>query len=272
MRELDVMTEAIRNAYGAVAQCSRDARVKGNAEGVYDVVTDADFASEKAIVDAIRAAFPDDAVISEESSPDADLEKRSWVLDPIDGTMNFSRGIPLYGIQAAFLERGVPKAAAIYLPAYDEMFMATEDGALLDGSPIRTAAPRPLKECLMSTGDFSRKSEAFRKAQAAAFSECYSAIGRFKVFGAACTDFAFLACGRTDAHLRFTNKIWDFLPGLYIAEKAGAAYDKSLQRERNVLLLCSSKEVLSEAEDKVLPAVLSALGRSHLLLPPIMTR
>jgi len=68
MRELDVMTEAIRNAYGAVAQCSRDARVKGNADGVYDVVTDADFASERTIVDAIRVAFPDDAVISEVQS------------------------------------------------------------------------------------------------------------------------------------------------------------------------------------------------------------
>ena len=79
------------------------------------------------------------------------------------------------------------------------------------------------------------------------------------MFGAACTDFAYLACGRTDVHVRFTNKIWDFLPGLYIAEKAGAVYNRGLQRERNVLVMCSCREVLEEATEKLLPHILSAM-------------
>ena len=211
-------------------------------------------------------------MISEESSPDADQASRSWVVDPIDGTLNFSRGIPLYGLQAAFLKDGVPKAAAIYLPEYGEMFCASEEGAFLGESRIRTSHPRPLKECLVSTGDFSRRSDAFRRAQAAVLSECYGHVGRFKMFGAACTDFAFLACGRTDVHVRFTNRIWDYLPGLYIAEKASAVYDKSLQREEDVLLLCSSKEVLDEATEKILPSIAKALRRRRLRFPPIITR
>ena len=261
MKELDVLVGAIRKASERVMSGDRRATTKQNPEGIYDVVTSADLASERVIMDAIRSSYPDDAIISEEASPDAPMQRRSWVIDPIDGTMNYNRGLPLFGIQAAFLEDGVPKAAAIYLPAYDEMFTATEEGAYLNGARIRTAEPRPLRQCLLSTGDFSRKSEAFRKAQAAVFSECYDYVGRFKVFGAACTDFAFLACGRTDVHVRFTNKIWDFLPGLYIAEKAGAVYDKDLQNERKILVLCSSPEVLEEASERILPAVLSAMGR-----------
>ncbi len=259
MQELDVIVEAIRNASETVIRSDRTARTKQNSEGIYDIVTGADIASEKLIIDAIRSRFPDDSIISEETSPDASMSRRSWVIDPIDGTMNYSRGLPLFGIQAAFLVDGVPKAAAIYLPAYDEMLTATDEGAFLNGKPVRTSQPPPLKQCLMATGDFSRKSEAFRRAQAAVFSQCYDAVGRFKVFGAACTDFAFLACGRTDLHIRFTNKIWDFLPGLYIAEKAGAVYDRKLQEEKKILILCSSPEVLSEATEKILPTVLSAM-------------
>ena len=260
MQELDVIVEAIGVASEAVIRGDRGARTKQNPQGVYDIVTDADMLAERIVTDALRASFPDDSIVSEESSPDADMSERSWVIDPIDGTMNYSRGIPLFGIQAAFLENGAPRAAAICLPAFGEMFTATEKGAFLNGAPIKTASARPLKQCLVSTGDYSRKSEAFRRAQAAVFSECYDSIGRFKVFGAACTDFAYLACGRTDVHVRFTNKVWDFLPGLYIAEKAGAVYDRALQRERDVLVMCSCREVLEEATEKLLPRILSAMG------------
>lgn len=269
-RELEVMKNALMKASGAISD--RTAGTKANPQGVYDAVTPSDIGAENAIISEIRSEFPDDAIISEESSPDAEASSRSWVVDPIDGTVNFSRGIPLYGIQAAFLEDGVPKAAAIYLPESGEMFHATEEGAFLGDAPIHAAAPRPLRECLVSTGDFSRRSEAFRRAQAAVFSECYGDVARFKVFGAACVDFAFLSCGRTDVHVRFTNKIWDYLPGLYIAEKAGAVYDKELQRERDVLLLCSSREVLDEASERMLPRILRALERRRLLFPPIITR
>lgn len=257
MRELDVLVSAVRKAAGIVIAGDRSAEEKSTLIGSYDVVTDSDIRAENSIIEDIRREFPDDTIISEETNPDAKLSNRCWAIDPIDGTMNYSRGIPFFGIQGCFMENGVPKASAIYLPVFDEMFTASDEGAFLNGNRIHACDPRPLNQCLMSTGDFSRRSQQFRDAQASVFHDCYSDIARFKVFGAACVDFTYLAAGRTDIHLRFLNKIWDFMPGMYIAEKAGAIYDKELADRYGILMMCSSDEVLQEVKDKMLPKFIS---------------
>ncbi len=261
-RELDILTDAIRKAAAIVMGSDRSAKDKETVIGTYDVVTDADVLAERSIIDDILSVFPDDVIISEETNPDREMADRSWAIDPIDGTMNYSRGMPLFGIQGCFMESGRPKASAVYLPVFDEMFTATEEGAFLNGRRISTSESRPLKKCLLSTGDFSRRSQEFRDAQAEIFHECYSDIARFKVFGAACMDFTYLACGRTDIHIRFLNKIWDFMPGLYIAEKAGAVYDKELVERYGILVLCSSQEVLDEALDQLVPKFISCFRRA----------
>ena len=261
-RELEVLTSAVRKAADIVVHGDRSAESKSTAIGTYDVVTDSDVRAEKSIINDILAAFPDDSIISEETNPDKELADRCWAIDPIDGTMNYTRGIPFFGIQGCFLEKGVPKASAIYLPVFDEMFTASDEGAFLNGKRIHTSDPRPLKQCLMSTGDFSRRSQQFRDAQAAVFHDCYSDIARFKVFGAACVDFSYLASGRTDIHIRFLNKIWDFMPGMFIAEKAGAVYDKGLMNDHGILMMCSSEEVLGEALETVVPKFISIFRRA----------
>jgi len=261
-RESEVLSEAVRKAADIVMNGDRTAKDKSTAVGTYDVVTGSDVLAENFIIDSIKAAFPDDTIISEETNPDAEMSDRCWAIDPIDGTMNYSRGIPFFGIQGVFMEKGVPKASAIYLPVFDEMFTADENGAFLNGEPVRTSDPRPLRECLVSTGDFSRKKQEFRDAQGVLFSQCYPMIARFKVFGAACTDFAYLSCGRTDIHIRFLNRIWDFMPGLFLAEKAGAVYDKEIADEYGILVLCSSGEVLAEARCSILPKLISCFRPS----------
>ncbi len=157
MRELDVLVAAIRKAAGIVIAGDRSAEEKTTLIGSYDVVTDSDIRAESSIIEDIRREFPDDTIISEETNPDAKLSNRCWAIDPIDGTMNYSRGIPFFGIQGCFMENGIPKASAIYLPVFDEMFTASDEGAFLNGNRIHTCGPRPLNQCLMSTGDFSRR-------------------------------------------------------------------------------------------------------------------
>jgi fructose-1,6-bisphosphatase/inositol monophosphatase family enzyme len=254
MRELEVLRAAVR----AGSECigARSAKEKGTSMGVYDAVTDSDTAAEAAIIKTIRESFPDDAIISEETNPDAMMSGRTWIIDPIDGTVNFSRGMPFFGIQGVFVEDGRPRASVLMFPTLGEEFWASEEGAFLNGSPIRTAGPAPLKKCILTTGDFSRRSEDFRLAQARLMSECRDSVARFKMLGAACMDFAYLACGRTDVHVRFTNKPWDFLPGLYLAEMAGAVYDRELMDRTHILILCSSEEVLEEAKREILPHIL----------------
>ena len=260
MRELEVLESAVREAAAAVLEGDRHASGKSTDTGVYDVVTAPDVAAEKAIIGRILAEFPEDLIVSEETRPGSEMSGRAWAIDPIDGTMNYSRGIPFYGIQGVFAEDGVPKASAIYLPEQDEMFTASGDGAFLNGVRIGTAEARPLRECILTTGDFSRRSEAFRDAQSVLLTECRDVVARFKMVGAACVDFAYLAAGRTDIHVRFVNKVWDYLPGLFLAESAGAVYDRRLMEEKRLLVLCSCAEVLDEASEKISP-VLSGLLR-----------
>ena len=145
MRELDVMVSALREASSIVLGGDRSAESKETLVGTYDVVTGSDVRAEETIIGRIREIFPDDVIISEETNPDSDMGGRTWAIDPIDGTMNYTRGIPLFGMQAVFMEDGVPKASAIYLPLYDEMFTATDDGAFLNGVPTRVSDPRPLR-------------------------------------------------------------------------------------------------------------------------------
>ncbi len=256
-RELEVLRAAVSKASEIIMGGDRSAEAKDTDIGTYDVVTSSDLAAESSIIADIHEAFPTDTIISEETNPERERAERCWAIDPIDGTMNFTRGIPLFGIQGCFMENGVPKASVIYLPMFDEMFTASEEGAFLNGERIRTSGPRPLNQCLVSTGDFSRRSQQFRDAQATIFHDCYPDIARFKVFGAACTDFAYLAAGRTDIHIRFLNKIWDFMPGMYLAEKAGAVYDRKLMEEHGILMMCSCQEVLDEALEKLVPRFIS---------------
>lgn len=258
--ELEVLCKAFIDARALIGDVG-GVRRKDTVAGVYDAVTDIDVAVERKVIGAIRSAFPDDAIIAEESSPDAIAEGRTWALDPIDGTVNMTRGIPLYGMQGVFMRDGAPEASAILLPESDELFTASSEGAFLNDIPVHVAEPRPLKECILTTGDFSRRSQDYRRMQALLLSECRDCVARFKMFGAACVDFAYLACGRTDIHVRFVNKIWDFMPGLYLAEKAGAVYDRDLLEKMGILILCSSEEVLDEALDEILPRISPSSSR-----------
>lgn len=260
MEELDALSELFAEAVGLL-DCIGDVTVKDTYAGVYDAVTDADVRIERLIVDGIRSRFPGDSIISEETSPDSPQGSRTWAIDPIDGTVNMVRGIPIYGIQGVFMRDGVPQASAITLPAFGESYTASEDGAFLNGRRIHTAEPRPLRECILSTGDFSRRSERYREMQARLMSDCRDCVARFKMFGAACSDFAYLASGRTDIHVRFVNKIWDFMPGMYLAEKAGAVYDRDLLEKAGILIMCSCQEVLEEALREIAPRLSSSSSR-----------
>ncbi len=260
MEELETLEALFREAAGLLDGVG-DVRVKGTVAGVYDAVTDVDVRIERLIVDGIKSRFPGDSVISEETAPDSLVGSRTWAIDPIDGTVNMVRGIPIYGIQGVFMRDGVPEASAISLPAFGEMYTASEDGAFLDGVPIRTAEPRPLRECILSTGDFSRRSERYREMQARLMSDCRDCVARFKMFGAACSDFAYLASGRTDVHVRFVNRIWDYKPGMYLAEKAGAVYDRDLLEKEGILIMCSCEEVLEEALREIAPRISSSSSR-----------
>jgi len=254
--ELSLAVNAIREAAELYVGGQGKAELKTNPARVFDIVTPGDNMAENLIKMRISKRYQDDRFICEESANETLTDSRTWVIDPIDGTVNYSRGIPIYGTQLALLVDKEPVLAVIYIPELDWMFTATEsEGALLNGAPMNMSKNKPLSETIVSIGDFSRRNHEFRKEQACILQNMYDTVGRIKIFGASCYDFALFASGRSDIHLRFVSNPWDYMPGMYISKKAGAHYNEQYLKEHKLLVMASSPNMLDEFCSKVLKSV-----------------
>ncbi len=243
--ELNLAVDAVREAASKYNIGARDAEVKENAMGIYDLVTSSDKDAESFIVSKIISTFPEDNIIGEEGVKTVLTDNRTWVIDPIDGTVNYTHNIPIYGTQVALLIDKQPVMSVIYLPNTDEMFTAIKgNGAYLNGKRITVSDTGNLKSCLISLGDYSRGSEEFRVNQSTLMSGIYDKVGRVKMMGAACYDFASFAAGRIDMHIRFVREPWDFMPGLLLASEAGGQYNQQLYDEHKLLVMSNNYDNL----------------------------
>ncbi len=244
--ELETACKAIREASSKYIFTKSEVRNKDNEEGAYDVVSDNDILIENYIKSAISKAFPGDSFLCEESGEEIRSD-RVWIIDPIDGTVNYTHNIPMYGIQLALMIEEDAVLSAIYLPEFDEMYTAVKgEGAYLNGKKLNVRNDVSMHDSIVSTGDFSRGSTGFRKGQVRFMELLHDKIARFKMFGSACCDFAFFASSRTDCHIRFVRKLWDFMPGLLISIEAGGIYDHELYDKQRLLIMCSSEKALKE--------------------------
>ena len=189
-----------------------------------DVVTIADVTSEKLIVEGLRQAFPTHSIRTEEAGVIEGSDSRyRWIIDPVDGTVNFSRGIPLWGISIALHFEGKPLVAVVNLPKLGEMFTAAKGkGAFMNGKPIHVSAEGNPAHAIVSNGDFnvgdvSRINEQNSKnfaAEAVAFE-------RVKCFGSAVIEGCFTACGRLDCFVMTMSYPWDIAAIALLVEEAG---------------------------------------------------
>ena len=187
-----------------------------------DVVTRADREAETAVLDAIRAEFPDDPVVAEESNGDAAVpeEGPAWVVDPIDGTNNFVREIPVWATAVAALEDGEPVAAAVVLPALGDAYVADGTGARLNGD-VTAVSDRTDVDTFSVTPtvwwDRTRREE-----YAAATGEIVHRFGDLVRFRSAQATLSMVASGALDA--TFTNRTpnaWDSVAGAFLVTEAG---------------------------------------------------
>lgn len=160
-RELEVAADAVRRAADRyVRSDGGPSEEKENAVGSYDLVTYSDRQAQEDIIRTISAEFPGDLFIAEEGEENSLTDARTWVIDPIDGTLNYERGIPMFGTQLVLMIGKEPVMSVIYLPVPEEMFTATvADGVRLNGIPVKPCGGHDLKKCIVSTGDFSRKKQ-----------------------------------------------------------------------------------------------------------------
>lgn len=256
-KELAVASDAVRKAADMyVSEGKYGSEEKSNDVGSYDIVTFSDIEAQESIIADIRKAFPDDRFYCEESDGNTLTDERTWVIDPIDGTLSYERGMPIYGTQLALFVRSVPVLSVIYVPVLKEMYTATEaSGARLNGKPLKEVPSRDLKKCVVSTGDFSRRKQEWRDRHYELIGAMRDEVARIRMLGAACCDFAFFAAGRLDIHIRFVNKLWDFMPGLYLARVAGAYVDEELLQSKSFLLLTQSREEAEQFRERVLSRI-----------------
>jgi myo-inositol-1(or 4)-monophosphatase len=183
-----------------------------------DIVTLADAASERLVVERLRAASPTATILSEESGLHAGTGQERWIVDPLDGTTNYAHGYPLWNVSIAYERDGELVAGVVYAPAMRECFAAQRGGgASLNGQSIRVSEIPWLGEALVCTGfhpaDFERNG-----AQFAAASHHAQAVRRD---GAAALDLAYVACGRFDGFWEFDLHAWDVAAGTLLVREAG---------------------------------------------------
>jgi myo-inositol-1(or 4)-monophosphatase len=194
------------------------AEIKGDAT---DVVTEADRRAESALVDLLRRERPGDAVLGEEGAAVAGGERR-WLLDPVDGTLNYARGLPAWCAAVALMDADGAVVSAVYDPVAEELFSAARsDGATLNGKPLRVDSAPGLGEAVVSTFVDVRR----REGEIAAGTETLlRRVGALRAVGCGSLELAWVAAGRLHGWVQADVEPWDWHPGaLLVAEAGGVA-------------------------------------------------
>jgi myo-inositol-1(or 4)-monophosphatase len=220
--ELRALAEAVASEAGALLRSAYDGpelRVSSKSTPT-DLVSEADHAAERLIRERLATARPQDGVLGEEGGERLGTSGVHWVVDPLDGTVNFLFGLPQWAVSIACEDADGALAGVVYDPLRDELFSAERDGAAtLDGKPIRASKRTDLSTALVGTG-FGYDSEV-RRAQAEVVARLLPQVRDIRRFGSAAIDLAWTACGRMDAYYEHGLNAWDLAAGRLICERAG---------------------------------------------------
>lgn len=180
-----------------------------------DLVSEADLLAERAIRDVLAARAPDDAIMGEEGADTPGTSGRRWIVDPLDGTVNFVFGIPQWAVSVAC--EGV--AGVVFDPCHDELFVAVDGRATLNGHPLQASQRDDLASALVATG-FGYESEV-RRRQAEVVARVLPLVRDIRRAGSAALDMAWTAAGRLDAFYERGVKPWDIAAGELLCTAAG---------------------------------------------------
>ncbi|MAL97353.1 inositol monophosphatase family protein [Hydrocarboniclastica marina] len=235
--ELGRFMENIAREAGNLVIQERQKGLEHQYKAQSELVTQADVAADRYITDSIHARFPGHRILSEENEPDEreaeDLDSPLWIVDPIDGTVNYAYGHPQVAVSIAYAEGGNVVAGVVYAPFVDEMFVGLKGrGACLNGKTIRVSGASDLRLALVATG-FPYSKDAL--------APIVDRLGRvlhecrdIRRIGSAALDICWVACGRLDAYYESVSP-WDFAAARVIALEAGArcGHFSDVPREKN---------------------------------------
>jgi myo-inositol-1(or 4)-monophosphatase len=220
---LNVMANAaLKAARGLVRDFGEVEQLQVSIKGPGDFVSAADLKAERILKAELQKARPGFALLFEESgaSPDGDGRHR-WLVDPLDGTINFLHGLPHFSISIALERDGEIVAGVVYAPVGDEMFLAEKGGgAFVNDRRLRVSSRRSLAEALIGTG-FAQPLAGLDPAHTGALIAVTGAVSGVRRMGSAALDLAYVAAGRFDGFWQFGLSPWDLAAGILLVREAG---------------------------------------------------
>ncbi|BAU48130.1 inositol monophosphatase [Sulfurifustis variabilis] len=218
---LNTAVKAARRAGSVIMRhLDRPDRLKIEAKGRSDFVSDVDRFAEAEIIDILRHAYPDHAILAEETGrhPGGDY---CWIIDPLDGTTNFLHSYPHFAVSIALEHKGRLEQAVVFDPHRNELFTATRgQGAQLNERRIRVSQTHDMRHALLGTG-FPFKGQAFLDMWVGIFRDLAPDVSGVRRAGSAALDLAHVACGRFDGFWEFGLHAWDMAAGCLLVEEAG---------------------------------------------------
>lgn len=190
-------------------------------KGAVDPVTEVDTEAETAIRRAISAHFPDDAVLGEEGGGQAWNKGRVWIIDPLDGTVNFVHGVPQFGVSVALWNNGEPAVGVVIDVPRDEEFVAVANkGVALNDDPIEVSSTSRFADSLLVTG-FPYDRQTHARSYLEVVGTVLEQARGVRRFGSAALDLAWVACGRFDGYWEYGIQPWDAAAGVLLVTEAG---------------------------------------------------
>ena len=219
MHYLETAVEIAREA-GSLLATYFERRVAFELKGEFDLVTEADRASEKLVVERLRSYFPTHTIVAEEGGGSQQSSEFRWFVDPLDGTTNFAHSFPTFNVTLGLEHGGEPLVGVVYDPIRQEMFTAERGaGAYLNNRRIHVSNTRRLADSLASTGFPSRKRH--HNVNIHFYYQLAMASHGVRRTGSAAIDLAYVASGRLDFFWEFGLKPWDMAAGALLVQEAG---------------------------------------------------
>ncbi len=220
---LTIAIRAARNAGDIILRASEHvSHIQVDNKEQHDFVTEIDYQAEQEIIKTIKNAFPEHAILAEESGQHEGNDY-TWIIDPLDGTTNFLHGFPHYAVSIALKHKNRLEVGVIYDPLRDELFTATRGGgATLNSRRIRVTKQASLAGALIGTGfPFKVQQQKYLDAYLGMFKAVCTNTSGIRRTGSAAIDLAYLAMGRLDGFWEVDLKPWDIAAGILIVKEAG---------------------------------------------------
>tara|TARA_A100000164_G_scaffold364013_1_gene381757 strand:+ start:881 stop:1621 length:741 start_codon:yes stop_codon:yes gene_type:complete len=208
-------------------------------KGPTDFVSNADLKAEKTIIEELKKARPNYSILSEENGAEFNNDKKNtWIVDPIDGTLNFLHGVPHFAISIALKSDNEIVSGVIFDPIKNEMFYAEKNnGAFFNNHRIKVSKKKDIDECLFVTGGKIQKQLDIQ----------------YRKSGSAALDIAYVAAGRFDGYFQRELNLWDIAAGIILIKEAGGIINEiDLSQSKNLDVFASSPDINHKMMEKII--------------------